>query len=136
MNTSPTVCCVIVLDEDGRILLIKRGRDPYVNKWSLISGIGYAKKGKAVEEGVVDEVIGDIMALPINIKKLFSIYDDSQKVVVFSAQVKNGETILASSHVTDWKWCAEGELGNFDDLAFDHGNILKKYLSARDASIE
>lgn len=49
MNTIPTVCCVIVVNNDNRILLIKRGRDPYVNKWSLISGIGYIKKGITIE---------------------------------------------------------------------------------------
>jgi ADP-ribose pyrophosphatase YjhB (NUDIX family) len=132
MNSLPAVCCVIVSDQDNRILLIKRGRDPYLNKWSLISGIGYIKKGKTPEEGVVDEVVGDVSALPTNIKNLFSIYSDSQKVIVFSAQVNKEKTIIASPHVTDLKWCTEDELGNFDDLAFDHGEILKKYLSTRD----
>ncbi len=136
MNIQPTVCCVIVLDRDKRILLIKRGKDPYVNKWSLVSGIGYIKRGMTPKEGVVDEVAGDITALPTNIKKIFSICNDSQEVVVFTAQVKNDETILVLPHVIDLKWCTEGELDNFDDLAFEHEDILKKYLSARDVSIE
>jgi 8-oxo-dGTP diphosphatase len=134
MNILPTVCCVIVLDDNNKILLIKRGREPYKNNWSLISGIGYIKKGKSLEEGVIDEVVGDVTALPTNIKKLFSINKDSQEVAVFSAQVNKEEVASASPHVTDMKWCNEDELSNFNELAFDHGEILMKYLVARGAS--
>lgn len=131
MNTSPIVCCVIVLNENNEILLIKRGKEPYINKWSLISGIGYSKKGMTPIEGVVDEVVGDVTALPFNIKNLFSVQDNSQIVLVFSAQVNKSEVIPVSPYVSELKWFTKNELRNLDNLAFDHEEVLNGYTKIK-----
>lgn len=132
MNKLPTVCCVIVLDKDNNILLVKRGREPHMNKWSLISGTGYTKKEKTLEEGVVDEVFGDIGVLPLNIKKLFSIRIDSQEVVVFIAYVNRDGVIAIPPYVVDICWCTKEEISSFRDLAFDHEAILEKFTTEPD----
>ncbi len=110
------------------------GREPFINKWSLVSGVGYAKKRKTVEEGVIDEVSWDIRAIPFDIKKLFSINKNSQKMVVFSAKVNEEHVAPTPPHVVDIKWCTDDELRNFEDLAFEHQYVLKRYLSARGSS--
>lgn len=131
MSALPTVCCVIVLDKDQRILLIKRGKDPHMNKWALISGVGYAKKGMTCEEGVIDEVTGDIATPPTTVKRLFLVEDTSQEVLVFSAEIDKDCMKPVLPHATGAKWISPDELDNHDDLAFGHTKILKRYLSTQ-----
>lgn len=99
-----------------------------MNKWALVSGVGYAKKGKTIEEGVVDEVVGDVVATPSQIKRLSSLDDNSQEVIVFSAQVNVNEVVPVAPHANGLMWCDESEFPDLSDLAFDHGEILSRYL--------
>lgn len=76
--------------------------------------------------------MGDVVALPTNIEKLFSIDNNSQEVIVFSALVNSEETAPVAPHAIELKWCTRDEVRNFSDLAFEHEEILERYLSARD----
>jgi 8-oxo-dGTP diphosphatase len=52
----PVVACVgaVVLDADGRLLLIRRGHDPHVGLWSLPGG--RVEDGETLEQAVRREV--------------------------------------------------------------------------------
>ena len=52
----PVVACVgaVVLDADGRLLLIRRGHDPHAGLWSLPGG--RVEDGETVEQAVRREV--------------------------------------------------------------------------------
>jgi 8-oxo-dGTP diphosphatase len=52
----PVVACVgaVVLDADGRLLLIRRGHDPHAGLWSLPGG--RVQDGETLEEAVRREV--------------------------------------------------------------------------------
>jgi 8-oxo-dGTP diphosphatase len=52
----PVVACVgaVVLDADGRLLLIRRGHDPHAGLWSLPGG--RVEDGETLEEAVRREV--------------------------------------------------------------------------------
>jgi ADP-ribose pyrophosphatase YjhB (NUDIX family) len=130
MKKLPTVCCVIVLDSNNNneILLTKRGRNPSKGKWGLISGIGYLDEGMTVEEGVAFEVLGDVKAKPVNITKQFTVIELSQEIVVFTAEVKRDDIIFQTPHVMGIKWCLADKNIETQDLAFNHSNILDKYL--------
>lgn len=54
--TSPRIPCVgaIITDEDGRLLLIKRGHEPEAGRWSLPGG--RIEPGESDEQAVVREV--------------------------------------------------------------------------------
>jgi len=124
----PDVCCVIVQNHSGEILLIKRGREPYKDMWSLISGIGYTKQGLSLEDGVKTEVIGDIKVVPENTKHLFDIVDDNlQKVSVYSAEVGNQEILPQKPYVTEVKWFNIKDISSLVQLAFGHNRVLSKF---------
>ncbi len=78
--------------------------------------------------------MGDVGALPTNIKKQFSISNNSQEVIVFSAEINSEEAVPVPPHALELQWCTKDEARDLNDLAFEHVMILKKYLSARDAS--
>ncbi|MBU0707368.1 hypothetical protein KKG41_03275 [Patescibacteria group bacterium] len=43
-------------------MLIKRGRNPFVGYWALVSGIGETKKGMSPAQAVLDEVDCDLQS--------------------------------------------------------------------------
>ncbi len=65
--------CVIVVNDKEKILLVKRGREPFAGHWALISGIGETKKGLSPKEAVLGEVECDLQTSFLEPELLFSI---------------------------------------------------------------
>jgi len=122
------VCCVICLSEDGKILFIKRGRDPYKGKWSLIGGVGYSKQNLTPEQGVYLEVVGDVVAEPSDVEYLFTISYDNEDVQVFQAHVDSQKVTPQIPYAVDVAWCSENEIKELGELAFEHSDILDKFF--------
>ena len=122
------VCCVVCLNEDGKILLIKRGREPYKNTWALIGGVGYAKKDLTPAQGVFDEVTGDVLAEPTSVEYLFTLSNEDVEIQVFKANVDSGKVAAQAPYVLDIKWCTVNEIKELGELAFEHSIILKKFI--------
>jgi ADP-ribose pyrophosphatase YjhB (NUDIX family) len=130
MTQLPPVCCVIVTNSNQEVLLIRRARDPHKNHWALISGIGYSKKGLSLEEGVTDEVEGDIGTPPFDVKRLFTVKDGKQDIVVFQASIDEDSVSLNPKFVKEYVWKSREDLSQAGDFAFNHREILDKYFSS------
>lgn len=121
------VCCVICLNKNKEVLLIKRGKEPFRDKWSLISGVGYAKKKLTPEQGVHDEVVWDVTAQPFEIEYLFTVTGDYSEIKVFKADVEQQDVVPREPDVLDAQWCSLDEVSKLDELGFEHSEILRKF---------
>jgi ADP-ribose pyrophosphatase YjhB (NUDIX family) len=121
------VCCVICINENGEILLIKRGKEPFRDKWSLISGVGYAKKNLTPEQGVYDEVVWDVIAQPFEVEYLFAITGDESEIQVFKAEVEPQDVAPREPDVPDAQWYSLDEVSKLGELGFEHSEILRMF---------
>lgn len=119
--------CAIILNEKGEVLLSKRDKDPFRGKWAFVSG-----KGK---ENIHDEVICDLgTKATFEGEEKFSYQKakDSKlgnKVLVFVGHLKEGSEITPQSgESASFEWVTLEEASK-RDLAFEHNEILKEYLS-------
>jgi len=115
----PVVCAgAVVRDDDGRLLLVLRGRAPGAGRWSLPGGrvepgetpAAAAAREVAEETGLVVE-IGELLAtVPIGD---YVVHD-------FAATVVGGE-LRAGDDASDVRWCsiADAELLPLTDNLLD-----------------
>ena len=121
-----TADCVI-FSYDGKdllVLLIKRGIDPFKDKWALPGG--FVKPEETAEEGARRELLEEtgFEANYLEQIKVFSTpdRDPRQRVVTvpFIALVKHGP-VVGGDDAADARWFP---IGQVPDLAFDHNQIL------------
>ncbi len=125
-NPFPTVDIIIEMGED-KILLIKRKNPPY--GWALPGG--FVDYGESLEAAAIREAEEET-SLKVELECQLGAYSDPDRdprfhtiSVVFVARVLQGSPMAAD----DAK-----EVGIFgkdnlpEDLAFDHGKILKDYF--------
>ena len=119
----------MILEKDGKILLVRRNKNPYKGTWSLPGG--YVEYGETVEQAVERELLEEC-GLKVKIDKLLGVYSDPKRqpdkhviAICFAAT-----PIAANSKATS----SEG-VGSFfaknsvpPKLAFDHRKMLDDYL--------
>lgn len=130
MKNKPVVTCIIVKNNLGQILLIKRGREPFKGKWALISGIGEALKGFSPEQAVYEEVRCDLQTEIINPQFIFNFPVDDKKVKsisVFSGGVDDSKIKTNPPFSTSYQWISLKKALNLN-LAFEHKQIIKKHI--------
>lgn len=122
----------IIVNDKKEILLVRRGKEPFAQKWALISGIGAAKKGLLPEEAVRDEVQFDIQTAYQHPRYLFTLPVNNDGIVneevVYCGIV---DPVLIKVHppfTLEYRWCAEKEIGDLSPLAFNHNQIIGQYL--------
>jgi 8-oxo-dGTP diphosphatase len=122
-----TVDAIIL--ENGRILLIKRGRNPYKDFWALPGG--FVEYGETTEEAVKREAEEET-GLQCEIVKLVGVYSAPDRdprghtiSVVYVMKVKEGE-VSAGDDAAGAAWVDINELP--DEIAFDHLEIIKDAL--------
>src|SRR5262245_53784133 len=118
-----TVDCA-VFDGKGRVLLIRRGRPPYVGRYALPGG--FVDIGETVEAACRRE-LAEETGIKVGKLRLVGVYSDTRRdrrahtcSVVFLARVaraaaRAGDDAAAAEWVTDWSKV---------ELAFDHAAIL------------
>lgn len=127
-NPKPVVS--IVLEKDGKILMLQRNREPFKDYWVLPGGfIKYeetaqqAIKRETKEEAGVDTIIrGTIGAYRID--------DDPRGIhidIIFHG-TSNGE-IKLNEEDRNWKYFSLEDLP--ENIAYKHRNAIKDYLSLR-----
>lgn len=128
-----TVDCVII--DGDRVLMIKRGKEPFAGRWALPGG--YVNEGESVEEAAARE-LGEETGLRLVAGpkaadlKLVGVYSAPGRdprgwvvAVAFVAQLDDADDVrvTAGDDAADFMW---SEILRLDraDLAFDHGQIL------------
>ncbi len=117
-----------IIEKDGEILLIKRKKDPFKDKYALPGGfVEYKEKVESAVTREIEEETG----LKTEVKELIGVYSERGRdprghtvSVVYSLGVKGGP-ISSGSDAKEAKYFPKYEL---PELAFDHKKIIKDYL--------
>jgi 8-oxo-dGTP diphosphatase len=118
MSTYVAVIGVVILDSDGRIIMLKRNaqRRTSPNKWQTPSG--FMKEGESAEEAVLREVWEET-SLSGTIKKsgsVFEVVDDWARwiIVPFLISVKTDKVIIDSKEHSEFRWVKVDEISTFE----------------------
>ena len=124
----PKVAAAVLVKITGSLVLVRRGIEPAMGRWSFPSG--YVDRGESVEDAAVREVKEET-GLDVRLTGLVGLYSRAESPVVlavYSAEVQGGK--MRAGHDAE-------EVGLFDPadlpyLPFDHDvQILKDWLSGR-----
>lgn len=122
----PTLTVDIVIEyPDGEIVLIKRGKDPFLGSWALPGG--RVEIGESVEQAAIREAREET-GLDVKLDRLIGVYSDPERdprrhtvSVVFHASPAGGVLKAATDASELTKTSRFLEL----PLAFDHTTILR-----------
>src|SRR5262245_2135186 len=113
-------------DEDLKVLLIRRGLEPFLGKWALPGG--FVRVEESLEESVRRELQEETGISEVFLEQLYSFGDvdrDPRERVVtvaYYALVRlSDHRVKAATDARDAAWFAVSEAGR---LAFDHDRIL------------
>ncbi len=120
--------CDMVLIEDGKILLIKRGREPFLGQWATPGG--RIEEGETAEECARREMKEET-GLDVEIIKLTGIYSDPKRdprgIIAAAYLVRRvGGAVKGGDDAAEAKWF---ELGKLPPLCADHGKIVADALA-------
>ena len=120
---------VVVLSEEGQVLLMRRASDPYEGNWALPGG--FVEVGETLEDAAVREA-GEETGLEVEIVHLVGVYSDPERdprghnvSCAYLARAREGEPSAASD-------AAEASFldPSTVELAFDHEKIISDALSS------
>jgi ADP-ribose pyrophosphatase YjhB (NUDIX family) len=127
--------CAIIINDKNEILLTKRAREPFKNFWAIPSGIGESIKGFSPEIGVIEEVRCDLQTSSFKGKFAFSIPVENDKMtdesLVFVGKIHEIEINPHPTYSQGIKWVSLKNIQEFENLAFEHTKIIKKYLAEK-----
>lgn len=117
----------VITDDEGRILLMERGTDPFKGTWVLPGGI--VDPGETVEAACVREVEEEV-GLQVRILRQVGIYSTPGRdprgsfiSIAFHAVVVGG-TLQVTNEARSHRWLAPGEVV---ELGFDHGRMVEEF---------
>lgn len=131
-NRGITIDAVIV--RDNKILLIKRGAEPFKDFWALPGG--YVEWDETVEETVKREVAEET-GLVVKSLEMIGVYSNPDRHpkqcidVAFAVEglpAEEAEGITAGDDAVEIGWF---DVDNLPPLAFDHEKIIKDYLEKK-----
>lgn len=129
----PFVVCAVITNSIGQYLLIKRARDPYLNHWALVSGLGASKKGLSPAEAVLNEVQFDLgteftghLAFTYQLENVN--YADT--VYVYNGIVNPHQITLNQKSATAYGWFTKSAIKDLGDLAFADEWVLDRIYKA------
>jgi len=119
-----TTDCVI-LDPDGRVLLIRRGHRPFAGSYALPGG--FVEIGETVEQACRREA-GEETGIEVGPLRLVGVYSDPARdprghtvSIVFGTVLPQAIAPRSGSDAAGAKWVADWRQR---ELAFDHRQIL------------
>jgi len=123
MKTIKVTTDAILIDND-KILLIKRGNEPFKGMWALPGG--HVEYGERVEEAAVREAKEET-GLDIKVIKLTGVYSDPKRDprghtvgVAYLCEAKGKKPRAGDDASEAWWW----PLDDLPELAFDHKLIV------------
>ena len=125
-NPKLTVDGVIIKEEE--ILLIKRIKNPFKNKWALPGG--YVEYNEKVEDAAIREIFEET-GLKVEIEKLFGVYSEPNRdprghtvSIVYIMNIIGG-VLKSGDDASDAKFF---ETNKLPELAFDHWKIINDVI--------
>jgi 8-oxo-dGTP diphosphatase len=121
-----------IKDDNLNVLLIKRGIEPFKEKWAIPGG--FVKKEESLEEAAKRELEEETGLKEVYLEQLYTFGEINRDprgrviTVAYFALInaeRPGQELKATTDASDAKWFSIKELPN---LAFDHDKILKYAL--------
>lgn len=132
----PMVTVDVVCFREGpqglRVLLIRRGREPYKDRWAIPGG--FVHMDEDLETAARRELREETHLEPARLEQFYCFGDPGRDPrgrtisVAFLARIEDNEeslcrSVLADDDASDAQWF---DPGNLPTLAFDHDRILEK----------
>ncbi|OKY78579.1 MAG: NUDIX family hydrolase [Candidatus Methanohalarchaeum thermophilum] len=123
----PALAVDILICVDDEILLVERGKDPFIGKWALPGG--FVERGEKVEEAAKREAREET-GVQVELEKLIGVFSDPDRdprghVVSIVYSARTSDKAEAGSDAAEVEWF---NISNLPPLAFDHEKIIKKYI--------
>lgn len=125
---SVTVDLVIftIADDDLKVLLIRRGIEPFKNRWALPGG--FVEINESLEQAAARELKEEVGVTNVYLEQLYTFGDTRRdprgrviSVAYFALINAERQCIVAASDAADAQWHS---VFNTPKLAFDHKKIL------------
>jgi len=133
---SPKVAAGALIEDDGRIVLVRRGIEPHLGSWTLPAG--FTEYGETIEETAIRECREET-GLKIELDDLLGVYSVNSDfyghlvLVLYSAHVVGGE-LLAGDDASEADFFAPAGLPK--DLAFQaHRQALRDWIRTIEESV-
>ncbi|MBD3397794.1 NUDIX domain-containing protein [Candidatus Micrarchaeota archaeon] len=108
---------------DGKVVLVKRKKEPFEGKWALPGG--FVDSGESVEDACVREAKEET-GLEVRIKEMVGVFSKPGRDprgtvgVAFLCKVISGE-IRGGDDAAEARWFS---LGQLPEVAFDHKEVI------------
>lgn len=116
-------------DRPQKILLIRRGNDPYKGSWALPGG--YVEEGEKIEDAAQRELMEETNLTGIELTQMKTYGDPGRDprgwtaTVAFLGNVTDESVTTAAKAGDDAKEANWFPLNALPELAFDHGTIVE-----------
>jgi 8-oxo-dGTP diphosphatase len=124
----------VILDDTGRLLLVRRGHDPGRGLWSLPGG--RVEDGETVAEAVRREVREET-GLDVRVGPLLGVVTRGEYVIHDHEAYVEGGSLRAGDDATDARWCDPAELAGLPltdgllDFLREVSPVVRAGLAAR-----
>ncbi|MEO6866418.1 MAG: NUDIX domain-containing protein [Gaiellales bacterium] len=123
-NPKPTGNLLVERADDGRLMLVRRGRDPFFGMWDLPGG--FIEEGEEPQAGAIRE-IREETGLEVRIVDFVGVFIDEYESeprqhtmnMFWRAVCENPDSAVAASDVSEIGWFLREEIPPADELAFD-----------------
>ena len=122
--------CDMILIEDGKVLLIRRGREPFIGEWAIPGG--RIEDDETAEQCAIREMKEET-GLDIEVETLVGLYSDPKRdprgIIAAAYLVRRiGGKLKAGDDASVAKWFS---ISGLPKLATDHEKMLKDALRMR-----
>ena len=128
----PKIAAIVLLSTDGKLVMVRRGIEPAMGRWSFPSG--YVDRGERVEKAAVREVKEET-GLDARLDRMIGLYsgDESPVVLAVYAGTVVGGSLKAGGDATEAALFSPDDL---PDLPFPHdARILRDWRSVPSSGI-
>lgn len=130
MYRNPSSAVDVAVIDGERLLLVKRGRNPYRDSWALPGG--FVEYGEKVEETAAREVLEET-GVRVTLEAILGVYSDPRRdprghtiTTVFIARPVAGEPV-GGDDAAEASWIDMKSL-EAEMLAFDHSRIVEDFM--------
>jgi 8-oxo-dGTP diphosphatase len=130
MNKGPKLTVDAVVERDGKVLLIRRGREPFRGRYALPGG--FVESGETTEDAVLRE-LEEETGVRGRIVSLLCVRSDPARdprghtVSVVYVVEPGGREAVAGDDAAKVEW-VEIDDSVLSGMAFDHAEIVKEFV--------